>query len=141
MGIIVLFVILVLILVDVFLAYEIPTHLAYILLTILIVLALDYGIVHKVFIGTLLWFGFLVFHYLIWRRFIEKIQDKIVSPKKHTGGIEAFIGQKGTITEVNGTKFILINEELYEFKNQTNIEVVVGNTYEILNTASNKLII
>ena len=141
MGAIILFIILILILVDVFLAYEIPTHLAYISATLLIVIMLDHNIIYQVFIGVLLWVGFLVFHYLIWRKFIERIHDKIISPQKHKGGIEGLIGKKGVITEINGYKFICINAELYEFTNETNQEIMVGRYYLILRTVSNRLII
>lgn len=141
MASILLFTILILILVDVFLAYEIPTHVAYILLTIVIVLELDTGIVQKILLGTLVWFGFLVFHYLVWRRLIEKIHDRIIAPQKHTGGIEGLIGKIGTVREIGGTRFILVNEELYEFESVGNKDIIIGHTYKIIKTSSNKLII
>ncbi|MBO0321553.1 hypothetical protein J0X14_04520 [Muricauda sp. CAU 1633] len=141
MATILLFTVLILILVDIFLAYEVPTHVAYILLTVIIVLTLDGGPVHKILLGGLLWFGFLVFHYLVWRRLIEKIHDKIIAPQRHTGGIEGLIGKSGIVKEIGGTKFILVNEELYEFENTGNKDIITGNTYKIVNTSSNKLII
>ena len=141
MGTIVLFIIIILIVVDVFLTYEIPTHLAYLLSTIFIVLILNYSIIHKGLIGMLIWFGFIIFHYLVWRKFIEKIHDKIIAPRKHTAGIEGLIGKRGVIKEIDSVRFLLINEELYEFEHNNIQEIEVGNSYEILQTKSNKLII
>lgn len=141
MASILLFTVLILILVDVFFAYEVPTHVAYILLTIVIVLESDTGIVQKILLGVLVWFGFLVFHYLVWRRLIERIHDRIIAPQKHTGGIEGLIGKTGTVREIGGIRLILVNEELYEFESIGNKDIIIGHTYKILNTSSNKLII
>lgn len=136
-----LFITLFLILVDVFLGYEIPTHAAYVLLAIFLALHLDYTWVHKVLISILAWFALLTFHYLIWRKMIEQIHDKVIAPRKHTGGIEGMIGKRGVIKEIEGIQLLQINEELYEFENESNEHIIVGNTYEILKTESNKLII
>ncbi len=134
-----LLIIFILILIDVFLSIEFPTHVAYILLTLLIVNEIDNTLLFKILLGVLLWFALVVFHYTIWRKMIERIHDRIVAPRKHIGGIEALIGKKGIIKEIEGTKFIFINEELYEF--ESNKEILLEKEYRILAIQSNKLII
>lgn len=136
-----LIVIVILILIDVFLAYEFPTHLAYILLTFVIVKEIHNNLIYQSLIGLLVWFALAVFHYTVWRKIIERIHDKIISPRKHTGGIEGLIGKKGLIKEIEGVKFISINEELYEFESEKMNEIITGNTYDIVNVKSNKLLI
>lgn len=131
----------ILILVDIFFASDFPTHLAYILLTFTIAKEIDMPILYQILFGVLIWFVLVVFHYTIWRKIIEKINDKFIAPRKHTGGIEGFIGKEGVIKEVEGEKFIFINGELYQFETETNKEITIGNKYKILSTKSNKLLI
>lgn len=131
----------ILILVDIFFASDFPTHLAYIIVTFTIAKEIDLPILYQILFGVLIWFALVVFHYTIWRKVIEKINDKFIAPRKHTGGIEGFIGKEGEIKKVEGKKFIFINDELYQFETETNKEIKVGNKYKVLNTKSNKLLI
>ncbi len=131
----------ILILADIFFASDVPTHIAYLLLTFTFAKEIDMPILYQIGFGVLIWFALVVFHYTIWRKVIEKINDKYIAPRKHTGGIEGFIGKEGVIKEVEGNKFILVNDELYQFESETNQEIVVGNKYKILNAESNKLFI
>ncbi len=129
----------ILILVDIFFVSDFPTHLAYILLTFTLAKAINMSLLYQILFGVLIWFALVIFHYTIWRKVIEKLNDKLISPRKHIGGIEGFIGKEGVIKEVEGEKFISVNDELYQF--ETDKEVAVGDKYNILNTKSNKLII
>ena len=131
----------ILILADIFFASDVPTHIAYLLLTFTFAKEIDMPILYQIGFGVLIWFALVVLHYTIWRKVIEKINDKYIAPRKHTGGIEGFIGKEGVIKEVEGNKFILVNDELYQFESETNQEIVVGNKYKILNAESNKLFI
>lgn len=131
----------ILILVDIFFASDIPTNIAYIILTFTITKEIDMPILYQILFGILIWVALVVFHYTIWRKVIEKINDKIIAPRKHIGGIEGFIGQIGIIKEVEGERFIFINDELHQFETETNKEITAGNKYEITNIKSNKLII
>jgi len=129
----------ILILVDIFFTSDFPTHLAYIILTFTIAKEIDMPILYQILFWVLIWFMLVIFHYTIWRKVIEKINDKFIAPRKHIGGLEGFIGQEGIIKEVEGERFIFINDELHQF--ETDKEIVVGNKYRILNTKSNKLLI
>ncbi len=138
---ILLLIIIILILIDVFFAMEFPTHIAYILLTFIIVSTMDSSIVTLALLSILIWFAWIVFHYMVWRKLIERIHDRIVSPRKHIGGIEALIGKQGVIKEIEGVQFIFVNEELYEFESDVNTKIIIGHTYNILEVKSNKLLI
>ncbi|MDA3905468.1 MAG: hypothetical protein PF484_05270 [Bacteroidales bacterium] len=130
---------LILILIDIFFVSDFPTHLAYILLTFTLAKEINMPLFYQILFGVLIWFALIIFHYTIWRKVIEKINDRFIAPRKHIGGIEGFIGKEGVIKEVEGEKFISINDELHQF--ETDKEIIVGNRYRILNTKSNKLII
>lgn len=129
----------ILILVDIFFTSDIPTHLAYIILTFTIANRIDMSILYQILFGILIWFALVIFHYTIWRKVIEKINDKFIAPSKHKGGIDGFIGKEGIIKEVEGEKYIFINDEIHQF--ETEKEIQVGNKYIVLNIKSTKLII
>ena len=129
----------ILIFVDIFFASDFPTHLAYIILTFTIAKEIDMPILYQILFGILIWVALVVFHYTIWRKIIEKINDKLIAPSKHKGGLDGFVGKEGIIKEVEGEKYIFINDEIHQF--ETEKEIQIGNKYLILNIKSNKLII
>ena len=129
----------ILILVDIFFVSDIPTHLAYIILTFTFAKEIKMPILYQILFGVLIWFALVVFHYIIWRKVIEKINDKLIAPRKHTGGFEGFIGKEGVIKEVEGEKYIFINDEIHQF--ETDKEIIIGYKYKVLNIKSNKLLI
>lgn len=129
----------ILIVVDIFFASDFPTHLAYIILTATIAKEIDMPILYQILFGILMWFVLVVFHYTLWRKVIEKINDKLIAPTKHQSGIDGFIGKEGVIKEIEGEKYILINDEIHQFDSDK--EITIGNTYTVKNTKSNKLII
>ncbi|MBT6685606.1 MAG: hypothetical protein HOB05_04685 [Bacteroidetes bacterium] len=129
----------ILILVDIFFASDFPTHLAYIIVTFTIAKEIDMPILYQILFGILIWVALVIFHYTIWRKVIEKINDKLIAPSKHKGGLDGFIGKEGIIKEVEGEKYIFINDEIHQF--ETEKEIQIGNKYIVLNIKSNKLII
>jgi membrane protein implicated in regulation of membrane protease activity len=124
---------------DIFVASDIPTHIAYVLLTFTITKELNLNILYQLLFGILIWFALVIFHYTIWRKVIEKINDRFIAPNKHIAGLEGFIGQEGIIKEIEGKKFFFINDEIHQF--ETDKKIVVGNTYRVIKIKSNKLII
>jgi len=102
---------------------------------------IDMPILYQILFGILIWVALVVFHYTIWRKVIEKINDKFIAPRKHIGGLEGFIGQEGIIKEVEGERFIFINDELHQFETETDKEITIGHKYKIINIKSNKLLI
>lgn len=132
---------LLLIVIDIFFASDLPTHIAYVLITLRIVKEIDMSILYQILFGVLIWFGLVIFHYTIWSKIIEKINDKYISPRKHVGGIEGLVGKDGVIKEIEGNLFISINEELYQFESIDKENVTVGNKYKVKNIKSNKLLI
>ena len=129
----------ILILVDIFFASDLPTHLAYIILTFTFAKEIDMPILYQILFGILIWVALVVFHYTVWRKVIEKINDKLIAPNKHKGGLDGFVGKEGIIKEIEGGKYIFINDELHQF--ETDKEITIGEKYIVININSNKLII
>ncbi len=96
-------------------------------------------ILYQVLFGILIWVSLVVFHYTVWRKVIEKINDKLIAPSKHKGGLDGFVGKEGIIKEVEGVNFLFINDEIHQF--ETDKIITIGNKYLVLNIKSNKLII
>ena len=132
---------LILIVADIFFASDYPTHIAYVILTITIAKEINLPILYQILFGIGIWFSLVVFHYLIWRKVLEKISNKLIAPSVHTGGIEGFVGKEGVIKEVEGEQYIFINDELHQFELGDDKEIIVGNKYRVLRIKSNKLII
>ncbi|NOQ26672.1 MAG: hypothetical protein GQ564_15035 [Bacteroidales bacterium] len=130
-----------LIVIDIFFASDVPTHVAYVLLTIRFAKEIDMSILYQLLFGVLIWFALVAFHYTLWRKVIEKINDKFISPRKHTGGIDGLVGKEGIIKEVEGEIFISIHDELHQFETETDKEVKVGDKCIVLKTKSNRLLI
>lgn len=132
----------ILIVVDIFFASDIPTHIAYLILTFTIAKEIELALLYQILFGILIWFGLVIFHYTVWRKIIEKINDRLISPSHHKGGLEAFVGKTGVIKEIEGKKFVSINEELYKFKPlEDSKEFNNGQTVKIKSFESNTLII
>lgn len=129
----------ILILVDIIFASDLPTHLAYIIVTFTMAKEIDMPILYQILFGILIWAALVVFHYTVWRKIIEKLNDNLIAPSIHKGGLDGFIDKEGIIKEVEGEKYILINDEIHQFESDK--EITVGNKYKVIKTKSNKLII
>lgn len=129
---------LILVLLDIFIASDVPTLVAYLLFTFSFSRQIDMPILYQILFGILILVALVIFHYLIWRKVIESINDRFITPTKHIGGLDGFVGQEGVIKEVEGSNYIYINGELHQYR--TDKEVHVGSRHVILKTESNKLI-
>ena len=130
---------LILILIDIFFASDIPTHIAWICITVAITLQFNTSILYQILIALLVWFALVAFHYTLWRKVIEKINDRFIAPRKHIGGIEGMVGQTGVIKKVEGKHFLMINDELHQF--ETTKAIAEGESCIVINVKSNKLVI
>jgi len=84
------------------------------------------NLLYQILFGILIWFALVVFHYLVWRKVLEKINDKFIAPSKHVGGLEGFIGQEGIIKEIEGEKFScqIIFKECLKYQRIKNKKIV-----------------
>lgn len=130
-----------LILVDIFFASDVPTHIAYILTTINIAKEINLPFIYQITIGILIWFALIGFHYLVWRNVIEKINDKFISPRIHIGGIDGLVGKKGIIKSIEGKRFISVEDEIHKFESIDGEKKITGKSYKIQKVESDKLFI
>ena len=130
---------LILILIDIFFISDYSTHVAYLLITFTISKEISKSILYQILFGIIIWFCLVVFHYLLWRKVLEHINDKVIAPTKHVGGFESFIGKEGIIKKVEGKRVIQVDDEIHLFETSKNVKE--GEIYKVTSIKSNKLII
>jgi len=84
----------ILMVVDIFFTSDFPTHLAYVIVTVVIAKGIDAPVLYQILFGVLIWFALVIFHYTVWRKIIEQVNDRLIAPSKHKGGLDGFIGKK-----------------------------------------------
>jgi membrane protein implicated in regulation of membrane protease activity len=129
----------ILVLIDIFFVSDIPTHLAYILITIAIVKNINDYFLYQVLYGILILFSLVLFHYFIWRNVLEKINDQFISPRKHLDGYQGLIGKTGIIQDFDGKLVIVVGEEIFQF--HSDIPVNAGEIHTIKNINSSTVVI
>jgi membrane protein implicated in regulation of membrane protease activity len=130
---------LILILIDIFFVSDIPTHTAHVLITIAIVKNFNDHFLYQVLYGLLILFSLVIFHYFIWRKILEKINDRFISPRKHIGGYEGLIGTTGIIQDFDGKLAILVGDEIFQF--QSDNPVNAGEMHLIKSINSSTVVI
>ena len=103
----------ILVLLDVFLASDIPSHVAYILICILVGLHIPAPPLVQVMVGFVAWFAILAFHYLFWRTWIQRAVDRFVAPDRFISGPASAVGGSGTIVLINDTRMVRFRGDLW----------------------------
>ena len=132
---------LILVLVDIFIVSDIPTHLAYILISFAVAIQFEIPILYRILIGIVAWFSMVTFHYVFWRRILMKISDKIIAPRIYKSGSSGLVGRHGYIRNINGQNLVEVEGEIYQFINQSNIDLSPNLKVLIKGSLSTKLII
>jgi membrane protein implicated in regulation of membrane protease activity len=114
----------ILVVVDFFFTTDIPTHIAYILICVLVAINIDAHILIKILCVLLTWFALVAFHYFIWRKILLKVVNTI-APDRFRAGAEGAIGDSGIIMEVDGTKMVKVKGDLWPCRG---VETLVDGT-------------
>ena len=130
---------LILILIDIIFISDIPTHIAHVLITVAIVKNINDYFLYQVLYGLLILFSLVIFHYFIWRKILEKINDQFISPRKHVDGYQGLIGKTGIIQDFDGKLAIVVGEEIFQF--HSDIPVNAGEMHTIKSINSSTVVI
>ena len=109
---------------------SIQHYIAYGLIVYVGISMLDIPIIYQVLFGIISYFALVAFHFLLWKKVIERFVDTFVARRKHIGGSEGLTGKIGVIKEVNGRLLFSIHEELHEFK--TDDSVKAGDKFMVI---------
>ena len=121
---------LLLLILDVFLASEITTVIAYILVATALVQNLEISIIYQLIIGSSLFGILLLLHFAVWRKTLQNFMNTEVAPDIFVSGQERLIGKKGVIVTLDSSVMVRIEDELVPVINEgknfsENDEVIV----------------
>ena len=121
---------LLLLILDVFLASEITTVIAYILVATALVQNLEISIIYQLIIGSSLFGILLLLHFAVWRKTLQNFMNTKVAPDIFVSGQERLIGKKGVIVTLDSSVMVRIEDELVPVINEgknfsENDEVIV----------------
>jgi membrane protein implicated in regulation of membrane protease activity len=121
---------LLLLILDVFLASEITTVIAYILVATALVQNLEISIIYQLIIGSSLFGILLLLHFVVWRKTLQNFMNTKVAPDIFVSGQERLIGKKGVIVALDSSVMVRIDDELVPVINEgknfsENDEVIV----------------
>ena len=111
----------ILIVADFFWQTDIPTHIAYIILSVLIAINIPFHFMYKILIGLLAWFAIVGFHYLFWRQFIQTIINKFIAPDKYKDGADGLVDMIGEIREIEQQKMVMVKGDLWPIDPTENV--------------------
>ena len=86
---------LILMVMDFFVPNDVPTFLAYILLSFLVFYNIDVDLLYRLLFAIVAFFILLAFHFTIWTKIVQKFINKFISPTKHQDGPQGLIGLVG----------------------------------------------
>ena len=99
--------------IDFFVPTEVPTHIAYVLLCVLLAINIPAHILVKILCGLLAWFGLIAFHYCVWRATVQKVVNRFIAPDRLQSGADGTVGNAGIIREVDGNKMVKVRGDLW----------------------------
>jgi membrane protein implicated in regulation of membrane protease activity len=105
----------ILLVIDIFFPTDIPTHIAYILLAVVVGLNVDSHFLYQLLAGIVSWFVLVGFHYLIWRKVLLAFTDRFLAPSRLASGVDGLVGQQATVKAVEGTLMASIQGDLWPF--------------------------
>lgn len=103
----------ILVLLDIFIPSEIPTHIAYVLVSGLVALNVDSHALVRIIVALLAWFSLVAFHYFIWRSFVQRLVNQVIAPDRFKGGAEGIIGAVGIIRVIEGNVMVRVSGDLW----------------------------
>ena len=93
---------LLLVLIDIFFASDAPSLVAYVLISVVVARQFDAHILYQTIVFVLALFGMAAFHYLLWRRVLEKVSNRLIAPTNYSQQADSLAGQQATVSMVDG---------------------------------------
>lgn len=103
----------ILILIDVFIPTELPTHIAIILLCVAVFWVLEIPILWRIAASIFAWFVLVGGYYLFWKQIITLVGNRFIAPTRFKTSVESVVGAEGVIENIDGTLMCRIQDELW----------------------------
>ncbi len=101
---------------DIFVQSDIATHIAYVFVSLAIVIWTPVHPLFRVIIGLLAYAALVYLHYSLWREFVSSWVNKTIAPTKYRSGVRGLIGQQAVIKEIEGKQMVSCQGDLWNFE-------------------------
>jgi membrane protein implicated in regulation of membrane protease activity len=128
-----------LIVIDIFFASDIPTHTGYVLIAVVVGRFVPAHVMLQVLCGVIAWCGIVVFHYTLWRTFIQAIVNRKIAPDRYQPSTETLNGSVGRIREISGEQLVEIDDELWLFTGSD--DLVVDDEVTVVSSQGGTLVV
>ncbi len=118
----------ILLIIDLFFLTDVPTQIAYVLLSVTVATQFEQPVLIQVLIGVVTWIALVIFHYMVWRTFLEGVARKI-APARYKSGPDRLVGRRGVVRHIEGRIMVSVEGELWAF--EAVVPVQPGQTVEI----------
>ena len=112
----------IMLIIDLFFMSDVPTQIAYVLLSYVVATQFEVPLLVMVLIGVITWIALVIFHYMIWRGVLEGISAKI-APANYQSGPQRLVGRRGVVREIEGRRLVYIEGELWVFESPSPVDV------------------
>ena len=129
----------ILVVIDIFFATDIPTHIAYVLASVVLARMVEAPILVRILAGILAWFALVAFHYWVWRKLVGKFTNRFVAPEKYKSGLDRLIGATGTAKAIEQTRMVEIEGDLWPYEGAEG--VASGTKVKVIAVHENKLVV
>lgn len=102
----------ILIISDIFFTVDLPTILAYIIISYVVGTNIEVPTVYQILIGLVFWFLLIGFHYSFYKNLLLKFVSKYIAADRYKSKDIDFIDKTFSVIEVEGKLFIEMNDEL-----------------------------
>ncbi len=102
-----------LVMIDFFIQSDLPTHVAYVLVTFVVARLVPAHLLYKIMAGVCVWFALVGFHYLFWRNVLKEVSNRFIAPNRHADISDRLVGAVGEIKEVEKKRMVSIEGDLW----------------------------
>lgn len=129
----------ILVVVDFFIPTDLPTHIAYVLLCMLVGINVHAHILIKILCALLAWFALVAFHYCFWRATVQRVVNSFIAPDRYRSGADGTVGSQGVIREVDGEKMARVHGDLWPCHGGENL--ADGTTVTVISATDGILVV
>ena len=124
---------------DIFVQSDVATHVAYVLVSIAVVIWTPVHPLFRVIVGLVAYAALVYLHYAFWREIASSWVNKKIAPTKYRSGIRGLIGEEAVIREIDGKQMLSCQGDLWNFESAE--ELREGAPVEIVGERGGVLIV
>ena len=101
---------------DIFMQSDVATHVAYVLVSLAVVIWTPVHPLFRVLVGLLAYAALVYLHYAFWREIASSWVNKKIAPTKYRSGIRGLIGERAVIKEIDGKTMVSCHGDLWNYE-------------------------